>query len=129
MSQPTAPATEPELLRLLGAILSPSGAGDIVAAGLVESLAREGDTVSLVLRVPPGEQTAMTRILAEAEAILAAQPGVARVRGALTAHRAEPSAAASPAPGVRTTPPRLLTNAKTVIAVASGNGGVGKSTS
>ena len=133
MSQPTDRSSEPALLRALGAILSPSGASDIVAAGLVESLVREAGTVSVVLRVPPGEQAAMARILAEAEAILAAQPGVERVRAALTSHRAAP---ATPAPasapaynsGARTPPPRLLTGARTVIAVASGKGGVGKST-
>ncbi|NVN29620.1 DUF59 domain-containing protein, partial [Endobacter medicaginis] len=78
---------DPALLRALSAVLTPSGAGDIVAAGLVETLSREDTTVSLVLRVPPGEEGPMTRILAEAEAILAAQAGVERVRGALTAHR------------------------------------------
>ncbi|MBB3173048.1 ATP-binding protein involved in chromosome partitioning [Endobacter medicaginis] len=112
---------DPALLRALSAVLTPSGAGDIVAAGLVETLSREDTTVSLVLRVPPGEEGPMTRILAEAEAILAAQAGVERVRGALTAHRPEP-------PPARTPPPRLLTGARTVIAVASGKGGVGKST-
>ena len=114
--------TEAGLRDALRAVRDPRSKQDIVSAGLIDSLQTKGSLVQLVLRAEPGQQAAMEALRREAEQLLGRQPGVSNASVILTAHR---PAAASPAPAAR---PTLLPDAKHVVAVASGKGGVGKST-
>ncbi len=81
----------------------------------------------------PEEARALEPVRAAAEAAVRALPGVVRVQAVLTAH----GPAAKPAPpslkiGQHPTPqqggPQRITGVDRIIAVASGKGGVGKST-
>jgi ATP-binding protein involved in chromosome partitioning len=123
-----------ELRAALRAVADPASGRDIVTAGLVEAVNVRGGSVQVALRANRDTAPAMEAVGREAEAVLRRVPGVQNVAAVLTAHR-EPAAAAppaAPAPHAHgpTLPPgeRLLAQVPVVIAVASGKGGVGKST-
>ncbi|HEX2943606.1 MAG TPA: P-loop NTPase, partial [Rhodopila sp.] len=118
----------------LRAIKDPASGKDIVTAGLVEGIEVRGGLVQLSLLTDRAHAAAMEPVRRETEALLMRQPGVTNATAVLTAHRAPAAqpAAARPAargpagPGGQSAP--LLPDVKAVIAVASGKGGVGKST-
>ena len=103
---------------------------DIVAGGLVEGvLARDG-MVQVTLHVPRARAPGLEPLRAAAERAAAAVPGVLSATVVLTAHR-EPT----PAAPARRTPhapagqgAMLMPETRFIIAIASGKGGVGKST-
>jgi ATP-binding protein involved in chromosome partitioning len=117
----TAP-TEASLRAALGRVIDPASGRDIVSAGLLEGLQLRGGLVQASLRTERAKAAAMEPVRLAAERALAAEPGVQNATVVLTAHAAPP--AAKPAE----TKPLLLPGVKAVVAVASGKGGVGKST-
>ena len=131
----------PETLReALRDIADPASGQDIVAAGLVEGIEVRGGLVHASLLTDRQRAHLMEPVRKAAEAKLAAQPGVKNAAVVLTAHTAKPAAAPAPAPahnhghghghahGAPAAKPHLLADVKAVVAVASGKGGVGKST-
>ncbi len=117
----------PEALRgVLRGIKEPGSGRDIVAAGLVEGLEVREGLVQVTLLTDRARAAAMEPVRREVEAVLARQPGVVNATAVLTAHKqgAAPQAAAGPAGK----PALLLPGVKAIVAVASGKGGVGKST-
>jgi ATP-binding protein involved in chromosome partitioning len=113
---------EAALRRALQALVDPASGRDIVAAGLVDSLTLRSGLVHLALRADRATSQAMEAVCRQAEALLRRQPGVLNATAVLTAHRPAPPAAPAPA----TAP--MLPDVRFVVAVASGKGGVGKST-
>jgi ATP-binding protein involved in chromosome partitioning len=120
------------VLAALSRIAMPGTGGSIVDADVVRALTIEGDRVRFVMEVDPAHGAALEPVRAAAEAAVAAVPGVAGVSALLTGHgparkppppdlrigrHPTPQAGPEPVPGVRR-----------IIAVASGKGGVGKST-
>ena len=135
--RPTADA----LRDCLRAVVDPRSGRDIVAAGLVDSLDTRDGLVHLALRADRDAAAAMEPVRAAAQAALARQPGVVNATAVLTAHRAAaPVAPASAAPppaahrhgpapaGKGAAKAPLLPGVRHIVAVASGKGGVGKST-
>jgi ATP-binding protein involved in chromosome partitioning len=124
--------TRDAILEALRQVSLPGGRGDVVSADLVRALTIEGDSVRFVLEVDPAEGRALEPVRAAAEAKVASLPGVARASALLTAH----GPAAKPPPpdlkiGRHPTPqagPAPVPGVRHIIAVASGKGGVGKST-
>jgi ATP-binding protein involved in chromosome partitioning len=125
----------PDTLRAaLRAIKDPASGRDIVTAGLVEGIEVRGGLVQATLLTDRAHAAAMEPVRREAEALLMRQPGVTNATAILTAHKppAAPAPAAShghshghAAPGGKAL---LLPDVKAIVAVASGKGGVGKST-
>ena len=113
---------EAALRQALRALVDPATGRDVVTAGLIDSLTLRGGLVHLALRADRATAPAMEGVRARAQALLAAMPGVLNVSSVLTAHREPPPAPAAPAAGT------LLPDVRFTIAVASGKGGVGKST-
>ncbi len=111
---------EAEILHLLRGVAAPGG-GDIVGANLVESVSITDGAVQVALRTDRPQLKAMEAAARQAEILLRRAPGISRAAVVLTAHKH----AAPPAPAEA---PRMLKAARHVIAVASGKGGVGKST-
>ena len=133
MSEP-----DPASLRAaLAAITDPATGKDIVTAGLLEDLQVRGGLVQATLRTERARAQEMEGVARAAEQVLGRQPGVtqrdggadgASRRGAGATGRAR-AGAAGPAPHGRGQPPaRLLPEVGAIVAVASGKGGVGKST-
>ena len=108
-----------EVMRLLRGVRGPDGR-DVVTAGLVESVSATAGVVQVALRTDRAQAMLMEAVARDAEAALRAH-GVARATVVLTAHKA-------PAPPQPAAEPKLLADVPAVIAVASGKGGVGKST-
>lgn len=121
--------TEAVLLDALRDIADPASGRDIVSAGLVEGIQTRGGLVHLSLLTERKQAAAMEPVRRAAEARLARVPGVKNAAVVLTAHAPAPSQAPAPAPsspaGGRA---MLLADIGAVVAVASGKGGVGKST-
>jgi ATP-binding protein involved in chromosome partitioning len=124
----------PESLReALREIADPASGADIVSAGLVEGIEMRGGLVHVSLLTDRQHAAAMEPVRRAVEQRLAREPGVKNVSAVLTAHR---PAAATPAAGrghghagpQGAARPPLLADVGAVIAVASGKGGVGKST-
>jgi ATP-binding protein involved in chromosome partitioning len=117
----------------LAQILIPGG-GDLMSRGLVRALTVEGGQVRFVIEAAdPDQARALEPVRGAAEAALRALPGVTQVQALLTAHG--PAAKAPPPSlkiGQHPTPqqggPQRITGVDRIIAVASGKGGVGKST-
>jgi ATP-binding protein involved in chromosome partitioning len=132
--------TSSEALRAaLRAIKDPASGRDIVSAGLVEAIEVRGGLVQATLLTDRAHAAAMEPVRREAEAVLMRQPGVTNATAILTAHKPQAAAAAAGhghgghghataggAPGGK--PALLLPEVKAIVAVASGKGGVGKST-
>jgi ATP-binding protein involved in chromosome partitioning len=127
----------PDALRAaLSAIKDPASGRDIVTAGLVEAIEVRGGLVQATLLTDRAHAAAMEPVRREAEAILMRQPGVTNATAILTAHKAPaapkapvaPAAAAGHAHGAPGGKALLLPDVKAIVAVASGKGGVGKST-
>jgi ATP-binding protein involved in chromosome partitioning len=111
----------------LAAVRDPASGRDVVSAGMVEGVAARDGMVQVSLSVPRERAREMEPLRAAAEAAAAKVPGVLSATVVLTAARP-----AAPPPAAARTPPgqgqMLLPEAKAIIAVASGKGGVGKST-
>ncbi len=133
MSDPT----QDDLRRLLRGVADPASGRDIVAAGLVEEILVKGGLVQVSLLTDRAHAEAMEPVRRQVETVLARAPGVKNVSAVLTAHKA----AAAPAPqghahghqhghahGAQPAKAALLPDVTAIVAVASGKGGVGKST-
>jgi ATP-binding protein involved in chromosome partitioning len=116
----------------LRAVRDPVSGRDIVAAGMVEGLTVKSGMVQFALQVPRERARDSEPLRAAAEKAAAAVKGVLSATVVLTAHRAEaPKAAPAAAPAGKAAPgqgPMLLPEVGAIVAVASGKGGVGKST-
>jgi ATP-binding protein involved in chromosome partitioning len=134
------PSTD-ALRAALRAIKDPGSGRDIVSAGLVEGIQQRDGLVQVTLLTDRAHAAAMEPVRREAEALLARQPGVTNATAILTAHKGPPPASTPTArqgnppprghdhgPGPAAKAPLLLPEVKAIVAVASGKGGVGKST-
>ncbi|MFC7609830.1 Mrp/NBP35 family ATP-binding protein [Teichococcus aestuarii] len=135
----------------LATLRDPESGQDVVSSGMLQGLSARDGMVQFALAVPRERARALEPLRAAAERAAAAVPGVLSATCVLTAHRDIPAPTtphahghahghdhahgAAPAPGTaratRPAPgqgPMLLPEVTSIIAVASGKGGVGKST-
>jgi ATP-binding protein involved in chromosome partitioning len=143
------PVLKERVLDALKHVKGPNLSGDIVSLGLVSEVVIRGGKVYFAISVDPARASELEALRQAAEKVVKELPGVDAVAVTLTADR---EAGATPAPaggngrGARTPPPpptspvargaaqsaRHRTGAipgvSHIIAVASGKGGVGKST-
>lgn len=120
----------------LDAIPDPKSGKGLAAAGLVQGLVVAEDRAGFVLEVAPSDTALYAPVRDAAEAALKALPGIARVSVVLTAQTAPPAgrkASLSPQAVDQGRPKAPVptdrpAHVRRVLAVASGKGGVGKST-
>jgi ATP-binding protein involved in chromosome partitioning len=124
------------VLAALRRIRPPRAEQDIVTAGLVTGLVVKDSNVGFAIEVAPEDGEAFEPVRKAAEAAVRDLPGVTSVTAVLTAERAGPQEgaparppsptqqAAAQAPSQRP----LAEDVRAIVAVASGKGGVGKST-
>jgi ATP-binding protein involved in chromosome partitioning len=117
--------TQRDVLAALATVKDRDGGNDLVSARMVSGIAIRGGNVQFVIEVAPERGRDAEPLRKAAEAAVTRLPGVNSVTAVLTAERAPPK----PAPAApRAAPPALLPQVKSIVAVASGKGGVGKST-
>ena len=110
----------------LSGIRFPGMSRDIVSFGFVDRVDVDEDAVAVKLAIVTHNAEAAQQVRAEAEAALAALPGVGAARVALELK--VPPARGEGAQQAISRDPRLIPGVRHVVAVASGKGGVGKST-
>ncbi|MEM7472894.1 MAG: Mrp/NBP35 family ATP-binding protein [Pseudomonadota bacterium] len=118
------------VLDALKSIADVVGEGDIVSAGVVRALdVNEEGAVRLVMEIAPSAATAYEAVKADAEAKLAALDGVSSVSIVMTGHSAQPEPPQlKPQKAAEPAGPLKIPGIDHIIAIASGKGGVGKST-
>jgi ATP-binding protein involved in chromosome partitioning len=127
--------TEQTIYDALKCVVDPDRRQDIVSLGMIQGLRIKDGHVAFSLEVDPERGPHLEPLRKDVERLVHKLPGVISATVVLTAQRA-PSAGAQPQPqgagprhGHGATPPeRLLPEVQAIIAVASGKGGVGKST-
>ncbi len=136
------PPDRAAVLAALEGVRDPTSGLGLVAAGLVQGLAIGPGRVGFMLEAPAGQVERYAGVRQDAEAALRSIPGVLRAQVVLTAEGAEPgrfevqprrvAPGADAVPGAPTPKPapqpQPIPFVRRVVAVASGKGGVGKST-
>jgi ATP-binding protein involved in chromosome partitioning len=131
-----------DVVKALSTIVDPATGKDLVAADMAKAITvGEAGGVNFVIEVDPALGSRAEPLRAAAQKAVEALPGVARVSAVLTAHSAGPTPSRRPAPegpppdlaiGGRRKPAepadKRIPGVDHIIAVASGKGGVGKST-
>ncbi|RUS59248.1 iron-sulfur cluster carrier protein ApbC [Pseudorhodobacter sp. E13] len=129
--------TRDAVLEVLKTVNDPIRGNDLVSAGMVKALTVDGGAVRFVLEIDPARAKKMEEARAEAEAKLKALAGVETVSIVMTAHSAPAAPPNLKASGhshghahgpAKAAGPEKIPGVARILAIASGKGGVGKST-
>ncbi|MFV2092470.1 MAG: P-loop NTPase, partial [Hyphomicrobiales bacterium] len=136
-------ATREDVQAALKNVTDPKSGKDIVTAGLLKTLTVKDGTVLVVLEIDPADSAIMEPVRTQAQAAVEAVAGATTVTAVMTAQSGPggtPVPNAGPAPGAGEPPdlnallhpkpqgPQKIPGVDRIIAIASGKGGVGKST-
>jgi len=123
-----ATATERQILDALRRVADPDRGADIVSLGMVSGVVIRDGNVAFAIEVEPERGARLEPLRKAAEKAVEALPGVLSVTAVLTAQAVAPGRnAPHPAAGGRTQR-GAVAGVNAIVAVASGKGGVGKST-
>ncbi|QCI67920.1 Mrp/NBP35 family ATP-binding protein [Phreatobacter stygius] len=129
--------TEQQVARALEQVRLPASGQTLTASGRLSDIVVTGDKVMVAIAIDVTEAAAMEPVRLAAQSAISGLPGVAQVFVSLTADRPQarntpPSTQPHVPPGRPQQAPSpkatLIQGVKHVIAIASGKGGVGKST-
>ena len=116
--------TEEDIRNALKAVKYPGYSRDIVSFGLVKQVAANNGTISVAMQLTTSNPEIANQIKSESERALKALPGAKRVQVEVNLQGA-PQAAAPQSPWAQQ---QKVPGISRIVAVASGKGGVGKST-
>lgn len=127
------PIDEKTIIEALSGLKHPQTGQDIVSGDIVQGITFREGNVGFLLAVHPDIAEAFESVRLACEERVRAIPGVLTATVVLTAHQEAPSISSSSSsskgkPPPDETIPDVFNRIKSVIAVASGKGGVGKST-
>lgn len=133
-----AKVTEAQVIEALKTVVDPERGADIISLNMLSGLVVREGNVAFAIEVDPRRGAQAEPIRHAAEKAVDAVPGVTSVTAVLTAHRTAPPQQPAPQPGHghhhghghgHGQPQKaLVPGVKAIVAVASGKGGVGKST-
>jgi len=132
-----AAVTERDIRAALTKIRDPDKGGDLISLGMVSGIVIRDGNVGFAIEVEPERGPRLEPLRKAAEAAVEALPGVVSVTAVLTAETQARGAAAAtphshahphPHPGAAPARGGLVPGCRAIVAVASGKGGVGKST-
>lgn len=121
-------ATREQVLEILKAIKDPGANADIVASGVVRALQVDGGTVRFVMEIAPQQAEAFGAIKAQAEKALNKLDGIESVSIVMTGHTEKAPPDLKPNRAAQPAGPEKIPGVDRIVAIASGKGGVGKST-
>jgi len=116
------------VLETLKSISDPVSGQDIVAAGIVRGLTVENGSVLFVLEIDPAKAEVYSPVRDAAEAAIQNLTGVEKTSVMLTGHSAKAPPDLKPKKPAEPQGAQKIPGVDRIIAVASGKGGVGKST-
>lgn len=115
------------VLQALSRITDPAAGADVVTSGRVSGVVVRGGNVGFLINTTAEEAERIEPLRRQCEGVVSALPGVEKVTAVMTGEQAAPAAKAPPKQAAQwnRTP---VEGVRHVVAVASGKGGVGKST-
>ena len=120
--------TREQVLEALKGIINPATGTDLVSSDAVSALTVDDGKVRFVMEVDAARGEAMEPVRAAAVAAIEKLAGVTAVTGLLTAHTNEPPALQVGRHPTASQGPQKIPGVDRIVAIASGKGGVGKST-
>ena len=131
--------SEASILAALKGVIEPGRNQDIVSLGMISGLVVKDGNVGFAIEVNPKEGAAMEPLRKAAEKVVHDLDGVTSVTAVLTAERAAPAGSPGRPAGAQAGPAAagpqaggaqraMVPGVRSIVAVASGKGGVGKST-
>jgi ATP-binding protein involved in chromosome partitioning len=118
--------TEDDIRNALRAVKYPGYSRDIVSFGIVKQIASQNGAVSVAMQLTTANPGIAQQIQAESERVLKALPGIKHVH--VEVHQQGAPQAAAAAPQSPWAQQNQVPGIRRIVAVASGKGGVGKST-
>lgn len=120
---------EKNIYNVLTDVRLPDNGGDVVSAGRIAGLTMKDGAVHLSISTTPDEAPVMDEVRQNCERAIAALPGVQSVSAVLTEEKEAPELSPTTVPDSGTADSKLNADGVgAIVAVASGKGGVGKST-
>ncbi|QQP90387.1 iron-sulfur cluster carrier protein ApbC [Skermanella sp. TT6] len=123
-----AQVTETQVLDALRTVIDPDRQADIVSLNMISGLVVKDSNIGFSIEVDPKRGPQLEPLRQAAEKAVQAIPGITSVTAVLTAHREAPAAPSRPAAAPAAGGKALVPGVRAIVAVASGKGGVGKST-
>ncbi|MGR3572416.1 iron-sulfur cluster carrier protein ApbC [Brevirhabdus sp.] len=121
--------TREDVLDALKGVKDPVSGNDLPSTGMVRALTVQDGAVRFVLEIDPARATVMEQAKSDAEDAVKALAGVQSVSVVMTAHSApKPPPDLKGAKRAAPAGPQKIPGVDRIIAIASGKGGVGKST-
>jgi ATP-binding protein involved in chromosome partitioning len=121
-----ADVTDEQIRNALSSISVPTRDGDPISLGMISGIVIKDGNVGFSMEIDPAEAEALEATRRKCEDVVRALPGVVSATAVMTAEKAPPAAAQQNQSGP---PPATgIPGVESIVAVASGKGGVGKST-
>ncbi len=126
------PINEEQIMKALGEVNEPTGGKSVIELGMVSGIVIKDGNVGFSLEVEPSRAEQMESVRRTCEKVVRALPGVLSATAVLTAEHEAPAESKSSRPVSReqSTAPAApdVPDVGAIVAIASGKGGVGKST-